>query len=97
MRVANEGMPLYEDNTKHGTLIVTFDVAFPRNLALSASEAEAIRGIFGEGTLTSRQTVAMGVPAERPSGLSDGRTGPIIYNGFFFISATQKHLSNILK
>lgn len=97
MRVANEGMPLFEDETKRGTLIVTFDVAFPRDQTLSSSEAETVRSIFGEGTKISKQTTIRGVPEKSPKGLSEGKSGPIIYNGFYTESAAQKYLSNILK
>ncbi|KAM3188083.1 hypothetical protein ACTXT7_001036 [Hymenolepis weldensis] len=97
MRVANEGMPLFEDQTKRGTLIVTFDVAFPRDQTLSSSEAETVRSIFGQGTNTSKQTTIRGVPEKSPKGLSEGKSGPIIYNGFYTESAARKYLSNILK
>ncbi|VDN99046.1 unnamed protein product, partial [Rodentolepis nana] len=97
MRIANEGMPLFEDDTRRGTLIVTFDVAFPRDQTLSSSEAEAIKSIFGESTKTSKETAISGVPEKSPKGLSEGKTAPIIYNGFNTQSAAQKHLSNILK
>lgn len=96
MRVPNEGMPNYDDNAKKGNLIVTFDVAFPRNRELSASEAEIIKSIF-EGTKTSGKSVTFGVPAKRPDGLNEGHTGPIVYNGFLSKSAAEKHLPNTLR
>lgn len=98
MRIPNEGMPLFEDDTKRGTLIVTFDIAFPRDKALTDSEAETIRSIFGEGTKTSPQKVTVGVSDDEvPKGLSEGKSAPIIYNGLFVPSAARKHLSNLLK
>lgn len=30
IRKQNEGMPNYQDNTKRGLLVITFDVNFPR-------------------------------------------------------------------
>ncbi|KAL5109228.1 hypothetical protein TcWFU_007593 [Taenia crassiceps] len=97
MRVSNEGMPNYDDNAKKGNLIVTFDVAFPRNRELSTSEAEAIKSIFSGDTKASEKSVTFGVPAKRPEGLSEGHTGPIVYNGLLSKSAAEKHLPSALR
>ncbi|VDD82181.1 unnamed protein product [Mesocestoides corti] len=96
MVVANEGLPNYENKNKKGSLIVTFDVVFPRNRALTASEIETVKSIFGEGSETSKTSVTYGVPGNRPTGLDEGRTGPIVYNGFLLKSAAAKHLTNVI-
>lgn len=38
MRVKNEGMPDYRDNTRKGNLIITFDVQFPRGQFAESSD-----------------------------------------------------------
>ena len=97
MRVADEGMPNHKDNSKKGNLIVTFDVAFPRDRELSPTEADIIRDMFGDGTKNSHKPVIFGVSTEVPDGLRGGRNNPILYNGFDSNSATMKHLSNVIK
>lgn len=45
IRKKNEGMPNYEENTKYGTLFITFDVEFPKG-ELQAEEKEQIKIIL---------------------------------------------------
>ncbi|XP_011309936.1 dnaJ homolog subfamily B member 11 [Fopius arisanus] len=45
MRKKGEGMPNYDDNNLHGTLYITFDVAFPEK-DFSAEEKEAIKELL---------------------------------------------------
>ena len=40
MRKKGEGMPNYENNNLHGTLFITFDIAFPEN-ELSDADKES--------------------------------------------------------
>jgi len=45
MRVKNEGMPLLQDNTKFGSMIVTVQVSFPKS-ELSESQKQQIKDIL---------------------------------------------------
>lgn len=45
IRKKGEGMPNYENNNLHGTLFITFDVAFPEK-EFSAEEKEGMKSII---------------------------------------------------
>lgn len=51
IRKKGDGMPNYENNNKHGTLCITFDVDFPKG-ELSEADKEAIRNILKEESKT---------------------------------------------
>jgi len=50
IRKKNEGMPNYEENTKFGTLFITFDVEFPKG-ELSAEEKQDIKTILKQPSI----------------------------------------------
>jgi len=50
MRIRNEGMPDYRDNTRKGFLIITFDVAFPRGKFTNADKLSEMLKELSLGT-----------------------------------------------
>lgn len=53
MRKAGEGMPNYESNNKKGTLVITFDIDFPKGTLTDEQKAQ-IEAIFREGAKPPR-------------------------------------------
>ncbi|KAL3313462.1 DnaJ subfamily B member 11 [Cichlidogyrus casuarinus] len=96
MALQKEGMPNYNDNSRTGSLYITFDVALPRSMELSSQQKEQIRSIFS-ATNPSDQPISLktDVTPETASETIKGNGPPLAFNGFTF-AGPRKHLSKFL-